>query len=203
MCPPKWDKSLQKYPWIYFMLALYCWTWSLLLNITNIFCEIQLKKTKFSLESLCQLEIASSSVLGPCPIEPVQSLCLRPRSPWVHTCVTPPVSKDTVSLELPISFGSFILSASCSTQLLKSWGERLDEDIPFRVECSKISHSLHTAQLWVSVLTTVYYRRKLLWWWPSETLIYRYSWMSLRVISSMCLFSRTVVFGFLLGPWPT
>lgn len=89
--PPQWDKSLQKYPWIYFMLALYCWTWSLLLSITNIFCEIQLKKTKFSLGSLCQSEIASSSVLGPCPISPVQSLCCHSLCEftrvWIRLCL--------------------------------------------------------------------------------------------------------------------
>jgi hypothetical protein len=68
MPPPKNEtKVYQKYSWIYFLLAIYCWAWSLHLSITSIFSDTQLKKTNFPLESLCQLEIASSSVLGPHP----------------------------------------------------------------------------------------------------------------------------------------
>jgi hypothetical protein len=81
------------------------------------------------------------------------------------------------------------------------WVEGCDRDIPFRAECSKVSHSLHIIWLWVSIFIPIYCRRKLLWWWLSKTLIYEYSRMSLGVTLLLCSFSRMVVLGIPPGPW--
>lgn len=58
--------------------------------------------------------------------------------------------EDTVSLESSVS-GSHNASASSSAYLLELWGEGSEENILFRTGCSKVSHSLHTVQGWVSV----------------------------------------------------
>ena len=42
---------------------------------------------------------------------------------------------------------SFTLSASFTKEFLEPQGEEFDDDIPFRAECSKISHSLYIVQL--------------------------------------------------------
>ena len=42
--------------------------------------------------------------------------------------------------------GSYTLSTSSSSGLPELYGERFDGDIPFRTECSKVSHSLHIVQ---------------------------------------------------------
>lgn len=50
-------------------------------------------------------------------------------------------------------------------------GEEIDRDIPFRMDYSKISYSLHFIQLLVSVFIPIYCKRKLLWSWLSMTWI--------------------------------
>lgn len=44
----------------------------------------------------------------------------------------------------------------------KPCGEEYNGDITFRLECSKVSHSLHIAWLWVSVFDLSYCRKNLL-----------------------------------------
>lgn len=53
-----------------------------------------------------------------------------------------------------------------------------------------------------SWLVPIYCKRKLLWRWLSMSPIYEYSGMSLIVILLLCSFSRTIVFGIPLSPWP-
>ena len=72
------------------------------------------------------------------------------------------------------------------------WGERNGEDIPFRAECSQVSHSLHN--VWLSLFAPICCRRKLLWWWLNKALICEYSRM-LRVF----FIRRTV--GIWVSPW--
>lgn len=57
--------------------------------------------------------------------------------------------EDLVLLVISIPTGSFHLS-------LEPWWEGFEEDISFRAEYSKVSHSLHLVQLWVSVFIPVY-----------------------------------------------
>lgn len=106
------------------------------------------------------------------------------------------------SLESSILSGLYFLSSSSSIGFPEPWGERFDGDSPFRDQCSKVSHALHNVCLWVSVFVAICSRRKHLWWWMSKELIYEYNRMSLQVISSLCSFSRAVVFDFPLGPQP-
>jgi hypothetical protein len=96
---------------------------------------------------------------------------------------------------------AYTLSASSSTELPELCREGFDGDIHIRLSVPR-SRSLHTVWRWVSVFVPICYRRKLLWWWLSRALIYEYSRMPLGVIF-LHSFSRTVVFGFPLGPWPT
>ena len=49
---------------------------------------------------------------------------------------------DTISLESSITCGSYSPSASSFTLTPEPWGQGLLGDIPFRTECSKVSHSL-------------------------------------------------------------
>ena len=68
----------------------------------------------------------------------------------------------TLNLENP--------SSSKSTGFTELWGEGFDGDIPFRAECSEVSHSLHNVWLWVFVFVHICCWRKFLWWWQSKTL---------------------------------
>lgn len=54
----------------------------------------------------------------------------------------------------------------------------------------------------LSVFAPMYCRREHLWWWLGKALISEYSRMSSRVILLLRSFSRTMVFGFPLGPRP-
>lgn len=60
-----------------------------------------------------------------------------------------------------ITSGSYSLSASSSTGFPEPRGEGIDEDIPFRIECSKGTRSQHIVQLWISIYSCLC-RRKLL-----------------------------------------
>ena len=54
-------------------------------------------------------------------------------------CVSPAVSKNSVSYVLSITSGSYNLSA-CFSALTPEG--RLDEDVPLKTEFSKVSHSV-------------------------------------------------------------
>lgn len=95
-----------------------------------------------------------------------------------------------------------ILQALYLFFLSKPQGKGFNEDNPFRSECSKVSYTSSTVQLWVFVSVLIYCSRRLLWWWLSETLIYGYTRMLLAVIVLLHSLSIAVVFGFPLGAWP-
>ena len=113
----------------------------------------------------------------------VQSLCLLPQSLWVHMCVSLQCLEGIASFVSSILPGFCSLFASSSSGLPKPLGKWFDEDLPLRSEYSTICHSLHIAQLWVSVFIPIYCRRKHLWWWLSRTLIYGPSKLLLWVIT--------------------
>ena len=69
--------------------------------------------------------------------------------------------------------------------LLSPVGEGFNGDIPFMTECSKVSHSLCNASMWVSAFVTIYSRRKFLWWWLKKALVYACS----HLIITLFLFS--------------
>lgn len=97
---------------------------------------------------------------------------------------------------------------SLPTEFSKLWrkGEAIiDEDLPFRTECSKTSHSLFIFQLWVFVFAHIYWQRKILWcdWARCLPMNHAYSITLLGFILFLLSFNRTVVFVFLLGLRPT
>jgi hypothetical protein len=70
--------------------------------------------------------------------------------------------------------GSYIPSASSFSRFPDPEGEGFDEDILFRAEFFKFSHSLHNVWLLNSVFVTIYHRMKM-----SKALIYEHSTMLL------------------------
>lgn len=62
-------------------------------------------------------------------------------------------------------------------RFLKCWGEECYIDIPFKAKISKVSYSLNTDQLCVSVLIDICFEEKLWWWGLCDTLKTRYSSM--------------------------
>lgn len=76
--------------------------------------------------------------------------------------------EDAVSLESAITISHSLPTSGVDPQTL---GGGLCWRVPLRSECSKVSSSVHIAQLWVSVLGPVYRKKKLLWWGLSDTLI--------------------------------
>lgn len=58
---------------------------------------------------------------------------------------------------------------------LSSEGRDLMERSHLKAECSKVSHSLCSVSLWVSVFVPILFKRKLLCWELSEALICEYS----------------------------
>lgn len=81
--------------------------------------------------------------------EPVQVLCLLPQ----------PLSSHQSGVSGTTTPGSYGLPTSSFSQIQGPCWEGLD--IPFMTECSKLSHSMHVVQLWVSVLSTVYCKNEL------------------------------------------
>lgn len=67
-------------------------------------------------------------------------------------------------LEDTVSFlsDSCSLSVSSFTQLSQPYGQGFYEDITFRIQCSKFSHSLNIVQLLISMFIPIYCRSKLL-----------------------------------------
>lgn len=92
---------------------------------------------------------------------------------------------------LPLTF-TFLLPLPQSPP--KPRGEEFNGDIPFWTECSKLSLSARC--LAVGLCIPINHRKKLLWWWLGRIWCYEHSRMLLGVISKLCSFSRTMVFGF-------
>lgn len=61
---------------------------------------------------------------------------------------------NTLSLESSITPGSSKALTSFFIKVSEPVGEEFDKDIPCRVECSKVSYSLHIEYLWASMLIT-------------------------------------------------
>jgi hypothetical protein len=59
-------------------------------------------------------------------------------------CASPAVSDSLVCL-VSSTLSSSMISSSSSTEFSEPLGEGFDTEIPFRTECSKVSHSLHIA----------------------------------------------------------
>ena len=104
------------------------------------------------------------------------------QSLWIHLCVSS-VFRRPCFLVSSIPSGSYNLSTSSSPGFPELWWEGFDGDIPFRTECSKVSHCLPNVWLSVSLIVPICCTRKLLWWWMNKALIYEYSRMSLGVFS--------------------
>lgn len=187
-CPDKalWDKNFQKYQWVHFVLAAYCWPWGLSLSVVCVPRETPLEKMNFSFVSSYQLEIASrlgmvvfanfpSQYWNPICPRPVHALCTMSPPLWVHTCIVLLCPEGLVSL---MSFPTLVLSIILPPA---PQGSLIPEGKDLRLS---VPRPLTLCILWVSVLVLTYCRRKLLWWWLSKMLIYEYSRMQLESIYS-------------------
>lgn len=85
------------------------------------------------------------SVLGLCLVWTCPGPIMLSQSLWVHMSISLLCLEDTVSLVSP----SPLTLKSSPLTLLEHWGEGSDEDIPFKTECCKISHSLNIVQVLV------------------------------------------------------
>lgn len=78
--------------------------------------------------------------------------------PFCHRLCDFRCSLVLLYLEVNVFLGSSIPSRFCtppdsaSTGFLKCWGEKLEGDNLFNIECSKVSQVLHIVPLWVSYL---------------------------------------------------
>lgn len=83
----------------------------------------------------------------PCLSTEIPSGFVHAAPGWEFPCTSVLLClEDTVSMKSFITSNSYNLSVSSSTQRAGPWGEGFDEDIPFRIKCFRVSHSLHTVQ---------------------------------------------------------
>lgn len=73
---------------------------------------------------------------------------MLPQSVSSYMCICPVVLEHTL-------FTSYNVSV-CSESGPEPRGESFDEDIQFRTQYSKISHTPHDVQIWVSVLAVIH-----------------------------------------------
>lgn len=113
--------------------------------------------------------------------EPIQALCMLPKSMWFHLCISL-VSGSLCFLGVIHHSGSYNLS-SC-----ESWGEEI------HIALLRLSDSLSiSAHCPIGSLSIPIYCNKILWWGLSDVLIYRYSNTLLIVLLLLCFFSRILV----------
>lgn len=180
-------------PWVCFVLPIYCWTWGWALELFA-----SQWNSAGELVFLCEhLSIRYSFWVSACVY--FCSQCWE--SIWFILCT------------LPQSVSSYMCWSCCGMSSIPSASYIVlpplpqgpmspvgtDENIPFNTECSQVSHSLHIAQLWVSLFALIYCRRKCLWWWLGK------NWSGHnRMLRGMILwlhsFSRKEIFGYPLGP---
>lgn len=160
-----------------------------------------LGKPKFSWASY-QLEIGSELGIEACVylsapgLHPVQTLSSPERTPF---SVSFYVYQTCFPDELYPS-GSYTLCTS-SVEVPEPSREGFDGDLPSRAECFPLS--LCTLSVCGLLIRSIGYRKEFLSWWLSKALICAYSGVSFGFLLLLGSFSRTVVVGFPLGPWPT
>lgn len=151
------------------MLFLHCKAWA----VVDISSETSLEKTDFPLASGYQswinsclgLETVStfSQSWNPVWLEPGKALCMLPQSLCMHMCITLVVSRSSCFLGVNRHLWfthSFCLLFSMDPE---PWREGFGEDTPFRIQCSNVSHALHSVQLWVSLLIPFYWKLWVRW----------------------------------------
>ena len=149
------------------------WAWALLWNVDNIPSEIPQEKTDSPTASRHQLQIASPSGVG-CSVHTsisvlrahsVLSLCGFYRCCYSLCGFVWALDLLCLKDTLGVSNHFWLLKSLCLFFLMDSRALRggVCVNFPFRTERSKVSHSLHTAKLWVSVLIPAYCKKELLW----------------------------------------
>lgn len=146
------------------MLAGYFGVWGLFWNVADIPSVSSLKKNDFPPLNSKQKLIASWLGSGPHAYSsPVfldflfSVLSLLYSYAMYHSplfiCESAQLClENCVCLKSPTISGSCNFSFS-SPYISELWGEGYDLDVSFRLEHSEVPHSLHTDQLWISVLT--------------------------------------------------
>lgn len=154
------QKHLHRSHCIKFVWAIHWWAWDLPSRVVCTPSKTPVEKTNIFFAS-SQLEKASCLGMGAlahipfsAPLPYLAWMCVGPMraaTDSVSSCTSASSCLEgSVSLVLSISSGANNLSKSLSPE---SWGERFVEDIPLRIECSKVSHSPSIVLLWVLVPT--------------------------------------------------
>lgn len=71
-----------------------------------------------------------------------RGLCVCYLGLWVHRWIGNIYLEGLVFFVCSVTFGSYIISASCSPGVTKNSGKVFDRDISFRTECPRVSHIL-------------------------------------------------------------
>lgn len=130
---------------------------------------------------------------GAHPWRPCACCLVSVSSLWVHMCTYH--VEDLVSWCYPYPLACMHFIPPFQQVSLTSEGRDL-------IETSNLGLlSFSTYHLVVGLFIPICYKSKHLWWWLRKEVIYKYENMSLGVILCQCTFSRTVIFGFTLGPW--
>lgn len=157
--------------WVRFALTIYCWVWDLLLRVVPVPSEPPLEKAKLHLQWLLVGDGFWVRDGG----------CVHFSQHWdsawhrlvlLQSLRVPTHIIDGVlrTCSLPTAHPRWHLhSASFSTRVPEPGGEDFDANVPL-TECSKVSHSTCTIQLWDCVSVPICCR----WWWLVKVLIYMY-----------------------------
>jgi hypothetical protein len=77
-------------------------------------------------------------------------------------CISPVLSgkkRKTVFFESSTTPKSYNLSSVYFSWVPETLKEVFDNDIPFKAECSTVSHPLYAVDLWISVLISIYCKK--------------------------------------------
>lgn len=130
-------------------------------NSLGISSNVPWEKTGFLFLSRQHLQVASGlgwdfcvhllfAVLGSCPVWACAILCMLSQSLRAHMCINPIVSGRHCLLEVTHHLW-LLQSVHLHLCIALRTSRSVDKQIPFRAECPKVSHCLHTVLLCVSV----------------------------------------------------
>lgn len=92
---------------------------------------------------------------------------------WAHVCNSL-VMSNTYFFAVDNHYFWFTILPPLFYDIPQAWGDGYGIDVTFRAECSLVSYSVCTDQLWVSALIVTYCKKKLLWRGLRDAPIYEY-----------------------------
>lgn len=192
---------MPKFYWVHLVFANGSRAWVLPRGVVKILSKILLEKSDSFFASRKKLQMSPWLGMEPCfhlsfsILEPPSGLNL-----WILVCIaTVSVSScvhQSCYIWNTLVFWWFVSLSFCFLFQKAPWTLRqgFHEAIPFRTAITK-SHTLSCCES----LYSISLKKGFHWWRLFETLIFRYSSMSSRVILSLGSFSRIIVSGFCLG----